>query len=368
MGESIDKQAGLNRRNVILGALAGSAALAGIGCGSGSGDATTAGTSAAEQDGKKRKLIWAIAAIAPWNVPIDVGYYDATRALGWDYQKVGVPISQYSAENHVNVLKQAILAKPDVLATMWWVKGVGAVMEEAQKQGIYCIAIGDADNFPDDRKALGIAHIGVDNHLASYSAAQPLLAELEKRDVTTGTIISGISHPGNENAEAIINGGKAAVEDWNKEKGTTFAYSSFPDTPPGADESQQAAIWKAQISKVGKELVGVGVLWDGNVPVAIKALQESGLKPGDKPIASITTTERITNGIREGWIVATTDAGTYQDALLSTASAWGQLERAFPAVDVQTGGEVVTQENVAAAAERTAHVGSLAKKYGVKVA
>src|SRR5262245_63241669 len=67
--------------------------------------------------GQPRKIVWAIAAIGDWNLPVDVGFYDAATMLGWEYSKVGVPLAQYSAEAQVTTLEQAIALQPAVRVT-----------------------------------------------------------------------------------------------------------------------------------------------------------------------------------------------------------------------------------------------------------
>jgi len=148
-----------SRRGLLLGggATLGSLALMGAPGGlAGASAAAGIGYEGVPHHGPKRLVIWALAAIADWNVSYDVGFNDAVRFLGWEYRKIGLPIAQYSAITHVEMINRAIQLHPDVLVTPDWVEGVGAAVQAALKKGIYVI-INNALNYPDQIRALGLA-------------------------------------------------------------------------------------------------------------------------------------------------------------------------------------------------------------------
>ena len=61
--------------------------------------------------GPKRKLIWVPQALGDWDTALQVGAKDFCEMAGWDYQRIGNP--NYSAENHVEQVNNAIAAKPN---------------------------------------------------------------------------------------------------------------------------------------------------------------------------------------------------------------------------------------------------------------
>jgi ABC-type sugar transport system substrate-binding protein len=315
--------------------------------------------------GKKRTIVWPIAAIGDWNLPVDVGFNDAVRMVGWEYQKVGLPIAQYNAENQVNTLEKAILTKPDVLVVDWWVKGEAAVVEKAQKAGIFVIC-NDADNFPDDRKALGIARVGSDFHHNGYVLGQRLADTVAKSGKTSGVFLSGIAYPGNTNVEDKAQGVNDAVQDWNKAHNTSFTFERFPDQSAG-EASVSSGLYSAKITQLGSTLVaaeGDATSWP---TIVISTLQAKGFKPGQVALGAFRADPPAVTGIKDGWITASADESFYPFGFVATLLAWQYLERGLPPNDYISGGGLIDQTNLAEIEAREAKVQDLAKQYGVKL-
>ena len=72
-------------------------------------------STAALAAGPKRKLIWVPQALGDWDTALQVGAKEFCEMAGWDYQRIGNP--NYSVENHVEQVNNAIAAKPDIILT-----------------------------------------------------------------------------------------------------------------------------------------------------------------------------------------------------------------------------------------------------------
>jgi ABC-type sugar transport system substrate-binding protein len=315
--------------------------------------------------GPSRKIVWAIAAIGDWNLPVDVGFYDAATALGWDYSKVGVPLAQYSAEAQVNVLEQAILLKPDVLVTDWWVKGEADPLKKAQAAGIYVMS-NDADNFPDDRKGLGISWVGSNFRQNGYQLGVKLLDTVTQAGKTTGTFLFGVASPGNANVEDRGKGIDDAVQAWNKANGTTFTYERFPDQA-GGDAATSSGLYTAKLTQLGSNLVaasGDATAWPS---IIISTLKAKGYTPGQIVLGGFRADPPALSGIQDGWIVASADESFYPFGFVTTMLAWQYLERGVAPSDSTFGGGLIDASNLAAIQQREATIQALAKQYGVKL-
>ena len=65
--------------------------------------------------GEKKKIVWVPQALGDWDTAFQVGVKDFADFVGWDYQRIGNP--NYSVENHVEQVNNAIAAKADVILT-----------------------------------------------------------------------------------------------------------------------------------------------------------------------------------------------------------------------------------------------------------
>jgi len=325
----------------------------------------TASVSGSTSAGKKRTIVWAIAAIGDWNLPVDVGFNDAARLIGWQYTKVGLPLAQYSAENQVNVLERAILTKPDVLVTDWWVKGEVDPLNKAQQAGIFCMAC-DADNFPDDRNKLGIAWVGSDFRANGHALGLRLAAEVSKKGKTSGTFLFGVASPGNANVEDRGKGINDAVLEWNQAHGTSFTYERFPDQA-GGDASVSSGLYSAKVTQLGPKLVAAAGDATAFPSIIISTLQAKGFTPGQITLGAFRADPPAINGMKNGWIVASADESFYPFGYVTTMLAWQYFERGMQPSDYKTGGGLIDSTNLSAIQAREARIQQLAKDYAVKL-
>src|SRR3954447_19592401 len=119
--DELDEGSSITRRRALLAGVGGGLALAITACGGSESWADKAARSSAGAfTGKARKLVW-VAAVDQWNLGVDVGFNEACKLLGWQYEKVGYPLAKYSAATHVDAIKRATIARPDVLVAPNWV-------------------------------------------------------------------------------------------------------------------------------------------------------------------------------------------------------------------------------------------------------
>ena len=336
----------------------------GTGTASASGTATAASGAAAGLLGEPKKVIWALAAIAPWNLQLDVGFTEATRTLGWEYQKVGVPIAQYSAESVVNVVSRAAAARPDVLVTPAWVPGLEKVVRKAQDDGIL-VMFNNANNLPELSNELGIAFIGADEYEGGKALAPVLFEAMRRAGKSDGVVLGGLPFPGNDNVEMRLEGARDGLMELNRLHGTNFEYERFIDGSARGNAPAQTA-YRAKLRHLGDDGVA-GILSISDVNGVIPALRSSGVEPGEVPIGTWDLLESTITGIEQGWVAGTVNAQPYQQGYMPVMLAWQEFERGQTPRDYDSGGAIVTQATIAATARAEAVIRDKAKEYDIKL-
>jgi ABC-type sugar transport system substrate-binding protein len=351
-------RAGLLKRGLVgAGALSGAAFLAA--CGSGDASSGTVSAAAGAGDGatgKKRKLIWACAAFNPTFLDIEVGMVEACNMLGWDFQKVGVPVSQYSPEAVVSTARQAIQADPDVIVTAGWVKGAYAAYEEAQKKGI-TVVLNDSNNSPADGARLGLGFVGIDEKASGVKMGKAMMEVAQRNGKDSGTFIFGNPYPGNANVEAHGIGLREAVGD---------QYEVITYKEP-SDPADIISGYKAQLTKVGDDLVGIQS--NGLIAPLVKALQDSGKQPGEI-VVGIFSDETVAalELIKQGWLTFTADHQRYALGFLPAMLAYQSVERGIAPHMYVNDADLIDQSNVDTYIKFTTMREDLATKYKIKLA
>ena len=353
--DGLTRAALIKRGLVGAGALSGAAMLAA--CGDSSSNASTGtgtGTASGGGLGRKRKVIWAVAALQPSFLPIEIGFIESCKLLGWNFQKVGVPVSQYSPEAVVSTIRQATQARPDVIVTPGWVEGAYTAIAEAQKQGIF-VLLNDADNDPAASARLRLGHVGSDEKANGVVMGQALVKAAKAKGKTSGTFVFGNPFPGNANLEAHGAGLKEAV-------GGDYQVIEYREP---VDPADAISGWKAQITKVGGDLVGIETTVE--TPVA-QALRESGKQPGDVLVGTFNDVVTALDLLKQGWVTTIVAHQMYAWGFLPPMLAFQALERGVAPRSYVNAGEIVTADTVDAYREHAQQREDLAKQYGVKLA
>jgi ABC-type sugar transport system substrate-binding protein len=354
---------GVTRLSFLRAGAAGAGTLAagGLLAACGSGSSKTATAAAAPQAGsaiagQKRKVIWAIPAIAEWNQAVDVGFHDAATILGWDYQKVGVPIAEYSPTAVVNTINQAIQAKPDLLVTPGYVPGAYPAMANAQKQGIL-VMINDADNSPKQSAELGIAHVGSDEETGAFALGQTLAKAAQAAGHSSGVFLVSVPFAGNANLEAHVNGMKRGV-------GSAYRVEEFNGKEGAGSAADSLSAYKAKMTQVGSSLVGI-VTAGGDTGVL--AVKEQGKKPGEILVGTFDEDEKVVQNIQAGWVTAAVSSQRYAWGYMPTMLAWQYFERGVEPRSYLTGRQIVDKATVDAFSKQINEISALAKKYNVRL-
>ncbi|HEX7291799.1 MAG TPA: substrate-binding domain-containing protein [Conexibacter sp.] len=354
----------ISRRTAVVAGAASSLSFAIAACG-GSSTKTTEATAAgggASFTGKKRSLVW-VAAVGDWNLGVDVGFNEACGLLGWEYKKVGYPLAQYSAATHVDAIKRAILSHPDVLVAPNWVAGVGPALAEAQKKGIYVI-VNNANNYPDRITPLGAAFIGQNEYNAGYRSGEALVQLLGRQGKKSGTVIGGNPYPQNANLQDRVRGAAKAFEDWNARNGGSMKVETFLDQS-AVNQGTSVSAYKAKMTQLGGDFVGVFTATDTSTQAAVKALQGRGASVGEAPVAAVDVSTAALDQVEQGWVSHIVNHQYYAEGFIPPLLAWQALERAETANGYDAGGELIGRDNLAAAKAREEKFARLGKEYGV---
>jgi ABC-type sugar transport system substrate-binding protein len=356
----------LSRRRFLIGGALGAGGLVAASAlpPSMASAASPTGFQGVPQRGKSRTVVWALAAIADWNLSYDVAFNDACRFLGWTYKKVGVPIAQYSASSVVQVLNQAIQLRPDVLVTPDWVEGQGAVLEQAQKQGILVIC-NNANNYQDQLTSLNIPYVGPNYLEMGQKAGSALMQSLSTAGKKDGTILIGNPYPQNSNIEDRVVGATQVIDSWNHANGTDFKYVQLADNS-GADPVTAISLWRAKLTQLGSAFVAGFAAADQSTQAAVKAYQGEGWHPGQYSLAAIDISTASLQQFQQGWLLDLVDEGYYYQGWWPVMIAWQTLERSFPVSGTfDSTGAALTKSQLPQEIKANQLQNSLGKAYGV---
>jgi ABC-type sugar transport system substrate-binding protein len=357
---------GFSRRQVLAGGAAGLGGLAAAGLLPGVARAAGGGTGyqSVPERGKALKVVWANGAIADWNLSYDVGSNDAARFLGWQYKKVGLPQTTYSASQVLKVLNQVIQLRPDVMIAPFWVKGEADVFAKAQKAGIY-VAVNNAVNFPDDLTQLGIPAATSNPDVLGRKSATVLVEALTAAGKKDGSIVIGNPYPQNPNQQGVADGAQAVIKAWNAAHKTTFKGTQLNDNS-GDDVVKAIGLWKAKITQLGSDFIGGFAVADTTTQAAVRAYQQSHFKAGQYPLAAVDVTTKSLDYVKQDWVLCLVDAGFYMQGWLPVMFAWQTLHRGFPASGaIDASGAPITKKTLSGFNKANALQVKLGKDYGV---
>lgn len=315
--------------------------------------------SAADGDwGRPRKLVWVSQALGDWDGALQVGMRDFCGMVGWSYQRLGNP--DYSPENHVEQVNNAIASGADVIVTELESQALVPAFERAIESGIIMV-IAD-QGIVAEAEALGLGVIGEDGLAAGFINGTQAATFAHEQGKTEGMIVIGNGNPGTDLVEARVQGSKNGIDAYNEANGTKFAHESFPSSEFG-DLTESIQKWTAKFDLHGDNLVaGIG---SGNAIPIVNAAQERGLKPGQLVIGSLDIPPAHQKAIAEGWMQWGIDQHFYLMGFYAAASAWARAERLFPYRIIRTGGELIRKENLDAVVARTDLWIAKAKEYGI---
>src|SRR5258708_2453645 len=311
--------------------------------------------------GKARKVILIPQAGGTWYVPAQVGMIDFAKMVGWDTQVI--TSNDYSVENHLASIDNAIAAKADVIITELESVGMVSGFKKALAAGITMV-IWD-QGIADEANKLGLSIINQNEFnagvLQGHTAAMFAQQLSGKKD---GQFVIGNGNPGSVSIDLRQHGTEQGIAEYNKANGTNYVTEAFPDSG-FSDTAAAIQKYAAKMQQYGDKLVGLIGL-GGNSAIAIaKMLKEHNVAPGKFAVGSQDSFPEQWAYIDSGYIQWGIDQNFYLMGFMPTASAWAFLERGLPIRNIDTGQLLVTKPDLPAAKERAAAWQARAKELGL---
>ena len=304
-------------------------------------------TTGAHAAGPPRKLIWVPQALGDWDTALQVGCKDFCDMAGWEYQRIGNP--NYSVENHVEQVNNAIAAKPDIILTQLESPGLLPAFERGIAEGITMVIINQGR--PEEAKQLGLGIIGQNEFEAGIVNGYQAGVFVEKmHGKKAGVVVLGNGNPGAVAIDQRQAGAEEGLKRYNAEHGTEFTFEAYPDGEFG-ELTESIQKWTAQFGQKGPDLVAA--LGTGNPTPIYTAMQELGMAPGSVVVGSHDIPPAHQKAIIDGWVQWGIDQQFYVMGFMCAAGAWVQLERGYPYLDIRTGGEVVLDKDLERVKART---------------
>ena len=337
-----------NRRQLLAGA--GLAALAlPVGLSSAAMAAAT---------GPKRKLIWVPQALGDWDTALQVGARDFCEMAGWEYQRIGNP--NYSVENHVEQVNNAIAAKPDIILTQLESPGLVPAFQRGIGEGVTMVIINQGRE--DDAKKLGLGIIGQSEYAAGIVNGYQAGVFGEKlTGKKKGVVVLGNGNPGSIAIDQRQAGAEQGVKNYNSDHGTTFTFEAFPDGE-FAELTESIQKWSAKINEKGDDLVAA--IATGNPTPIYQAMQELGMKPGQIACGSHEIPPSHQKAIADGWVQWGIDQQMFYQGFYGAAAGYGARDTLHPYPGIATGGELILAKDLPMIAKRSDIWLGKAKAYG----
>ena len=135
--------------------------------------------------------------------------------VGWDYQRIGDP--NYSVENHVAQVNNAIAPKPDIILTELESPGLLPAFERGIEQGITMVIVNQGRE--EESKKLGLNIIGQDEFelpaiVNGYQAAH-LRREADRQEGEASSSF-GNGNPGSIAIDKRQAGSEQGVKNYNR--------------------------------------------------------------------------------------------------------------------------------------------------------
>ena len=209
-----------SRRGIIGGVGMGAAGLMAMGV-------PVPGMAAEGEWGPARKLVWVPQALGDWDTAMQVGFRDFCGMVGWSYQRIGNP--NYSVENHVEQVNNAIASGPDVIVTELESEGLVASFERGAEAGITMVITDQG--IEAEAQSLGLHIIGQDELPGRHHQRHgrgPLRPEADGQE--GGRHRAGNGNPGSISIDKRQNGSEQGSRTTTRRTARTITFEAFPDS------------------------------------------------------------------------------------------------------------------------------------------
>ena len=259
------------------------------------------------------------------------GIRDGQKVFGVSVKDL--PLEQFEVAGYVNLLEQAISAKPDgIFCTILDQNAVDEPLRRAVDQGIPVVAVNVPDTRPPDQRIPYLFYVGGDEEAGGRLTAQ---RQMEEGDVTHAACI--IHEPGHTGLEARCRGYTAEL----KKAGAKV------DKLPSSKDATQAT---EQIRSYLQENEDVNAIFGvGPQPAtfSLQALEELGRK-GEVMVSAFDMTPDLLNEIEAGNLISTIDQQQYLQSFEPINWLKLYIQHGFvlaPGVDILTGPALVDKSN-----------------------
>lgn len=302
------------------------------------GDAAAAG--AGVQAGKK--VVFVVHDKNPFFAPVQAGFEDFGKAMGWETQFVGPP--QQDVQATVDMQTNAINGKPDGLVlTRIDEKAFDANIQRALDDGIPVVLSNVAGV---DYEKFRVGFVG-QSFVGAGKVAGNLIAEhaVKHTGQKDGVIIVGNFGPGNSALEERAEGIHLGVEEYNKANGTNFTTEVLVTS---TDETKAVGAIDARYRK--EPVVGWAMTAFDHQFVATWA-KNNNLE-GKFAVGGFDLTEPVLADIKAGSIDFSLGQNPYAQGWMAAAMIGEAIGAGFPGSNVDTGAEIVDATNIDTIMER----------------
>ena len=299
----------------------------------------------AEEEKKKRKVIFVVHDLNPFFVPAIVGMKEFGELAGWDTQFIGpaTPDMLGTVEAQYN----AIAAKPDAVAfTAIDSEAFIDPIKAAQDEGIFVVIFNT--RAPGVKEATGAAYVGQDfveaGNVAGYELGKYIEKHTGRKD---GKVIMSNFQPGHFALETRNLGGTNGLERYNEEHGTNFTTEALKTS---TNEAEAIAIIEAKWAAEKDEIVG----WLSSefTHGFIGTWAEQNDLVGQFAVGGYDLLDQVLENIQDGSVDFTIDQNPYAQGFMTSAMMYQGLERGYAASDLDTGAEIIDASNIDAVIDR----------------
>jgi len=265
------------------------------------------------------------------------GIKDGAKKYG--VKVTDLPLEQFSVAGYVDLLNQAIAAKPDgIFASILDQNAVDGPLRQAIESGIPVIAVNVPDTRPLDQRIPYLFYVGGDEEAGGRLTAQ---RQMKEGDVKHAVCI--IHEPGHTGLEARCRGYDAEL---------TKAGAKVDKLPSSKDATQATGQIKGYLQENADvdAIFGVG---PQPATFALQALDELG-KKGKVRVSAYDMTEDLLTEINGDNLVSTIDQQQYLQGYEPIHWLNGHIDHGFviaPGVDMLTGPALVDKSNASQVAE-----------------
>jgi simple sugar transport system substrate-binding protein len=250
-----------------------------------------------------------------------------------------LPLEQFAVAGYVDLLNQAIAAKPDgIFCSILDQNAVDQPLRQAIESGIKVIAVNVPDTRPLEERIPYLFYVGGDEE-----AGGRLTAQRQMQEGAVKHAVCIIHEPGHTGLEARCRGYDAEL---------TKAGAKVDKLPSSKDATQATEQIKGYLQENDDvdAIFGVG---PQPATFALQALDELG-KKGDVRVSAYDMTEDLLTEINGDNLVSTIDQQQYLQGYEPIHWLQGNIDHGFviaPGVDMLTGPALVDKSNASQVAE-----------------